>query len=101
MEQFGGLPGVIAQINLLQDIEHLQRRVTLTIRRQFVDVITMIMNAAGLHPFAPMCGQILEAHIGTNTPEVSVHRLRKRTLVESRAAVPTDNLQRIGKIQIA
>ena len=86
MEGLCRTPGIIAQIGLLQNIEHLQRCEALPVGRQFVDVVTMVMNPTRCNPLTLVGCEILKAHIRTDALEIGIHRLSELTLIERRAA---------------
>ena len=85
----------IGRVDLLTNEEEVtlarlvQRREALPVGGQFVDIVTMIMNATRCHPLTLVGGEILKAHIRTDVLEIGIHRLSELTLIERRAALLT------------
>src|SRR6266404_945996 len=94
-------PILLSQRKRLHDVQHLQRRHPLHVRRQFVDNPVAIRRGNRLDKFARIVRQILAIH----RPAMALHRLQNLrgnfTFVERVPAMLRNLLQRPRQIRIA
>ena len=101
MEHGGAPAGILREIDILQDIGHLQRRETLAIGRQLAQFIALaIGHAARVDPETAVRGKVRIAQIAANPPEIGIHGPGDFTFVEGIASPAGNHAQRIGEIRI-
>ncbi len=94
-------PILLPHRKCLHDVQHLQRRDALPVRRQFIDRPIAIGGGDGFHPFAGELRQVPRHH----RPAVAFHRIqnlcRNFSFVKCISPVLRDLLERPGQIRIA
>ena len=101
MHVLGAAETVAFQIVGFEQIEDLQRGDALPVRRQFPDVVTAIVGADRVDPFAGVRGHVLIAQETIVGIEIRIDAARDLALVERIAAAVRDLLQCIREIRIA
>lgn len=90
----------LGKIVAFQDVEHLQRRDALAVGWQLPHVITAVIGAHRLDPFALMAGHVLVTQVAAIGLEVGADGACDRPLVERVAAAVGDLLQGVGQVRV-
>ena len=85
----------------LQDIQHLQRRDTLAVGRQLINVVAPVIDRLRLDPVRGMAGEILVAQRPADAFHIGVDHMGKFALVKYITAPGADLLQCLGEVRIA
>src|SRR5690606_14128383 len=101
MQDLGAAPWILAKVDILEDVEHLQGGVALAIGWELVDLVAAIVDVAGLDPFAVVRGEVGVAQIAADSLHVRVDGLRDRAGIERLAAAAGELLEGVGEIGVA
>ena len=70
------------QVEAFEDVEHLEGRHALAVRRQLVETIALVVCADGLNPVGVLCGEVVHRHRPVEAVEVLDDPPSDLTLVE-------------------
>ena len=95
----GGLEAHRAQVEMLQDIQHLQRRESLGIGAHGIDIHPPIRSQQRFDPFGTLLAQVLAAQPSTDALEIGVDGLGNGTVVKH--IPPSRGDRAVGACEIA
>ena len=101
MQRLGGLEAHLAHVELLDDVEHLQRRETLGVRTHTVDVHAAVVGHQRLHPFRVVLAEVFGRQPAADALEVGVYGPGDRAVVEGVAAAFGDHSIGAGQVGVA
>ena len=91
----------LRQVDILEDVDHLQRCKTLRIWRQLAQFIAILVaHTGGLDPFAAVIGKVRAREGAALRLQIIDHAIGQCAVVEGVAAVAPDRLERVGKVRI-
>ena len=102
VQRFGASALPLRQVDILEDIDHLQRGKALAVGRQFAQLVPILVaGAGGLDPFAAVGGKILAREGAALRLQVIDDHIGQIAVVIGIAPVAGDRLERVGKVRIA
>ena len=101
MDHFRAAAIPLPQVDIFQDVDHLQGSKTLCVRRQFAQLISVAICSTGwLDPFACMLGKVLKCECAALFAQVIDHYARRYALIEVLATVARYSAERVGKVGV-
>ena len=102
MQHLGAAALPLCKVNVLENIDHLQRGEALAVGRQFAQFVALaVMGAGDIHPLAAMRGEIGEGEGAALPLQVIDHHLCQSALVEGIAPARCNRLERLRQIGVA
>ena len=87
MQHAGIATGPLVELNIVQNVGHLQRRVTLAIRRKFAQLHGAVGYAGWRYPLTAVGLEVLKGEIAPDACHVGGHNFGKLTAIKSLPAI--------------